>query len=170
MCVLHNDMFPRRFRCLVIPQHVSFCISNEWLTSDHKHFIYVFQMFVDHKTVHSNNRHACAGLQVVRFPNPFASGSDIHGSWGTWLRERLAVGVSGMGLAMRGLAVGGFEGDDRWVPAIAASEATTRQQATWKRANYLLSWDNGRWRRLQWWRQPQDDDQTFCWRQEKKGW
>ena len=29
--------------------------------------------------------------------------------------ERLAVGVSGMGLAMRGLAVGGFEADDRWV-------------------------------------------------------
>ena len=22
---------------------------------------------------------------VVRFPNPLANGSDIHGSWGTWL-------------------------------------------------------------------------------------
>ena len=26
-----------------------------------------------------------SNLGLVRFPNPLASGSDIHGSWGTWL-------------------------------------------------------------------------------------
>ena len=26
---------------------------------------------------------------LVRFPNPLASGSDIHGSWGTWLHNIL---------------------------------------------------------------------------------
>ena len=30
-----------------------------------------------------------ADLEVARFPNPLASGSDIHGSWGTWLTWRL---------------------------------------------------------------------------------
>ena len=34
-------------------------------------------------------------MSLVRFPNPLATGSDIHGSWGTWLVWPMLSSLSG---------------------------------------------------------------------------
>ena len=79
-----------------------------------------------------------------------------------------------MGLAMRGLAVGGFEADDRWVPSRPLlplrPQHASRQLGKEQTISNLGITDD-------------DDDcnddvnhktmiklTTFCWRQEKNGW